>query len=761
MTTKSPGAQRSRTLWRLLVATVVTAVGLGLLPGAAPALAQTAPVPQTRSTASFCQDVPATNPFPDVSDTNTFAAQIRCLAAAEITQGQADGTYGPRQTVRRDQMATFVARMIDRAKALDVDGSLKALPAYDDTNRFTDTPDDSVHTPAINRLAAAGIVAGGPGGRPATEYGPGLDVTRAQMASFINRAIGHLTGDKLSSTSNYFTDLDRVPSDMRGDINGIASEGIATGPGDGRYLPSGTVRRDAMSAFLVRPLAYLEAEGEIRPVDAFPEASDGPVNGTGAAAQADDNAGAEVRTTSKGTGSFTACDITTTAVHADTVDSDRCFTYRYATGDTFTVDGEASDLAGFVAELSPVDDVTGTYARDGASTFSLRNEAPVPPATVTLEGTGSNRVTVTIAPSATPSVDAYEVQRSAPAPLLNSCSAPIGLTFTEVGEQPASTSGDTVFVDTTVEPETSYCYRVFAIDDGDVSTESTTAGPVETPSVSVAGAPRSMAVELGQGSTGSANRIDGGDSIAIAFNEAMAAPDSGDAVLVKDGDTNAQISCGSTNCTLNGAAQSVRGTTYGPNQVITIALTGTPVLVSGADTGIDVGATIYDERGFTDLESTRWDIDRSPALAIAAFTPAGPISTSVTFTNGGFASMLDVGDVIRLEFDQAMGPPDDGDSFTVRASTASGDGTEITCGPLGNATCALAEDTTAITVTITSSTLLVPLPAQITTQGSTNPTDSGYQSAEGVAWDLCRSTDLTVNTTEDTGDAGTIGCPAA
>ena len=445
-----------------------------------------------------------------------------------------------------------------------------------------------------------------------------------------------------------------------------------------------------MSAFLIRPLAYLEAEGEIRRLDAFPEAADGAINGTGAAAQAEANKGAEVRTTNKGTGSFAACDITALDAHVDTVDESRCFTYRYAEGDTFTVDGSDSDLEAFVAELSPYDDVTGTYAQDGASTFSLRNEAPLAPGTVTLEGTGSNRVTVTIAPSATPSVDAYEIQRSAPSPIVSSCS--VGVTFTKVGEQPASSSGSTIFVDTTVEPESEYCYRVFAIDDGDVSAASTTAGPVTTPAVSVAGSPQSVAIELRQG-PGSANRIDAGDSILIAFNEAMAAPASGDAILVRDSDTNALISCGSTNCSRNALPQTVRGTSYPANQVITITLSGNTTFVSGVDSGVDVGATIYDERGFTDLETNRWDIDRSPALTITTLHGTEP---GVDQRHGRptvvSPRLLDAGDVIRLEFDKDMAAPASGDSITVRPSGTTGSGTQITCGPLGNATCALTEN---------------------------------------------------------------------
>lgn len=761
--TKTSSAKRSRKGLRLLAGALAATAGLALLPSVAPVGAQTA-VPPPRSTAAFCEEVPATNPFPDVDDSNTFAAQIRCLAAAEITQGQANGNYGPRIEVSRDQMATFIARMIDKAKELDVDGTLKALPAYDGNNRFSDVADDSVHTPAINRLAAAGIVAGGPGGRPASEFGPSLDVTRAQMASFINRAIQHLTGDKLTTTvDDYFSDLDNVSAEQRADINGIASEGIATGPGDGTYRPRGTVRREAMSAFLVRPLAYLHAEGEIRRLDAFPEASDGPINGTGAATQGDTNKGAEVRTTAKGTSSFTACPITALDPHIDTVDEARCRTYRYATGDTFSVDGTSASLDAFVAQLSPYDDVTGTYARDGASTFSLRNEAPLAPGAVTLEGTGSNRVTVTIAPSATPGIDAYEVQRSAPSAVGSSCS--VGVTFTKVGEQPAAGDGNTIFVDSTVQPQTAYCYRVFAIDDGDPSTASVTAGPVTTPAASVAGAPKSVAIELRQPTApeqaSSPNKIDAGDTILIAFNEAMAAPNSGDAILVKDSDTNAQISCTSTNCSRNSAPQAVRGTMYPTNQVITIALMTNPSRIGGEDTGLNVDADIYDERGFTDVESNRWDIDGSPALTISTFAAPRPASTSVTVTNGaGFASQLDAGDVVRLEFDKEMAAPTNGDSFSFPPAFGETSSTNpnrsVRCGL--EATCALTSDTRVIEVTITSSTLQVALPAAIVAQGGANSNDKGYTSAANAPWDLCASPDLTVNTTKDTGDAGKVGC---
>ncbi len=140
------------------------------------------------------------------------------------------------------------------------------LAAFDASNDFTDVAADNVHLEAINRLAQAGITGGGPGGRPASEFGPGLPVTRAQMASFINRGHELLTGTALTTSADYFSDDDATVHESN--INGIASEGIAVGDGVAAYGPLAEITRAQMAAFVVRHLAVLEEAGHITPLPA-------------------------------------------------------------------------------------------------------------------------------------------------------------------------------------------------------------------------------------------------------------------------------------------------------------------------------------------------------------------------------------------------------------------------------------------------------------------------------------------------------------
>ncbi|HUF31679.1 MAG TPA: fibronectin type III domain-containing protein, partial [Acidimicrobiales bacterium] len=401
------------------------------------------------------------------------------------------------------------------------------------------------------------------------------------------------------------------------------------------------------------------------------------------------------------------------------------------------------DLAGFVAQLSPYDDVTGTYSSGGASTFSLRNEAPLAPAAVTLAATSGSSVNVTIQASATPSVDQYQIRRGPPA-TLTGCG---GATYTIIDTVKAAPTGDTTYVDGNVQPDSDYCYRVFSVDDGDVSSASVTAGPVTTPLQSADGAPVSLGVELRHDDDTKTDKIYNGDEILIAFNEAMAAPDDGDAIRISDANSAYQILCdtpnelSSSNCTRNSSAETVRGVSYGVNQVITV-VSANRTLLSGTDDGLlaDGTSKIYEHRGFTDVEGIAWSIPAG-GLTVATYSPDGPISTEATITNGGFAGEIDQGDVITLTFDQDMRAPDPGDFFKVQG--ASGPLTTITCGSSGTTCARSTSDPKVITVTITDAGFSVELPATITNQGGATPTigtpDKGFENLDRIAWDLVNS----------------------
>lgn len=114
---------------------------------------------------------------------------------------------------------------------------------------FSSTPRDhfvddegSQHEPAINRLAEAGVTGGCASGR----YCPSGGVTREQMASFISRAARLTEG----AGQNFFNDDDASPHEA--DIDRAAKAGITGGCRPARFCPTGLVTREQMVAFLHR-----------------------------------------------------------------------------------------------------------------------------------------------------------------------------------------------------------------------------------------------------------------------------------------------------------------------------------------------------------------------------------------------------------------------------------------------------------------------------------------------------------------------------
>jgi hypothetical protein len=163
--------------------------------------------------------------FSDLDGT-IHADAIRLVAEDGITRGYPDGTFRPREDVRRDQMATFLAAALQ----------LQPQPAD-----FPDVPADSVHAGGIGAIAAAGITRGFSDGT----YRPLDLVTRGQMATFL------ATGLDLPEGSSSFSD---VPAGYvhAASIAALADSGITAGFPDGTFRPNDLVKRDQMAAFLAR-----------------------------------------------------------------------------------------------------------------------------------------------------------------------------------------------------------------------------------------------------------------------------------------------------------------------------------------------------------------------------------------------------------------------------------------------------------------------------------------------------------------------------
>ncbi len=116
---------------------------------------------------------PTTKDYFTDDNGSVFEDNINALAASGITKGCTATAFCPTGYVTRGQMAAFLDRAL----------TLPAGPA----DRFEDD-DNSIFEASIDRLAAAGITSGC--NPPAnTNFCPHDRVTRAQMASFLSRAL--------------------------------------------------------------------------------------------------------------------------------------------------------------------------------------------------------------------------------------------------------------------------------------------------------------------------------------------------------------------------------------------------------------------------------------------------------------------------------------------------------------------------------------------------------------------------------------------
>ncbi len=162
-------------------------------------------------------------PFTDV---NEFVVAIEWLYTSGITTGCTATLFCPNGRVTRAQMAMFLDRAL-------------ALPGT--TTDYFDDDDGKTGEASINALAKAGIT----GGCGTRRFCPSLNVSRAQMAMFLDRALA-----LPNATTDYFDDDDGWTGEVS--INALAKSAITGGCGTRRYCPGSSVTREQMAAFLYR-----------------------------------------------------------------------------------------------------------------------------------------------------------------------------------------------------------------------------------------------------------------------------------------------------------------------------------------------------------------------------------------------------------------------------------------------------------------------------------------------------------------------------
>lgn len=163
--------------------------------------------------------------FDDVLVTNTHATAIVSLADRGITTGCTATSFCPAAHVSRAQLATFVTRA----------AQLPAGPS----GVFADV--SGIHQAGVDAAAAAGVT----NGCAPDRFCPDDRITRAQVASFLQRELG------LPDRTAPYRDVS--PGSIHaGAIGALAARGIILGGTDGLFRPDEPVTRAQMASFLTR-----------------------------------------------------------------------------------------------------------------------------------------------------------------------------------------------------------------------------------------------------------------------------------------------------------------------------------------------------------------------------------------------------------------------------------------------------------------------------------------------------------------------------
>lgn len=172
------------------------------------------------------------NPFTDVKQTSFYYEPVIWALDCGITNGVTPTTFAPAEPCNRGQVVTFLWRAAGCPE-----------PASDE-NPFTDVKEGKFYYKAVLWAVEEGITNGMGNGR----FAPGDPCTRAQVATFLWRALGKPDAE---SSAAAFSDV--VPGSFYCDAVAWAVEkGITNGMGNGKFQPGSSCTRGQIVTFLYR-----------------------------------------------------------------------------------------------------------------------------------------------------------------------------------------------------------------------------------------------------------------------------------------------------------------------------------------------------------------------------------------------------------------------------------------------------------------------------------------------------------------------------
>jgi hypothetical protein len=181
--------------------------------------------------------------FSDIASVQAWAGRaIEVIAAKGAIEGKKAGVFAPKDNVTRAEFAKMLTR------ALDLDNSLAK-------ESFADVADSNWAAPYIGAASKLGIIQG----RSASKFDPNAQITRAEMATMIARALKVTKGatdvaDVNAALAN-FKDASSISAALKAGVAFASSHEIVIG-NNGKFSPNASATRAEAAVMIYRAVNF-------------------------------------------------------------------------------------------------------------------------------------------------------------------------------------------------------------------------------------------------------------------------------------------------------------------------------------------------------------------------------------------------------------------------------------------------------------------------------------------------------------------------
>ena len=171
--------------------------------------------------------------FADVKTNAWYYQAVKYTAENGIFAGTGNGLFEPETAITRSMFLALMGRMY-------VDTTVEAPHAY------SDVPENSYYTAAVNAAAAKGILSFIEGDK----FCPNQPITREELVTVLKGSMANSGVDTSFTTASDFSDNASISTFAKDAVSWAAEKKIVAGMGDGTFAPQNTATRSQVAQIL-------------------------------------------------------------------------------------------------------------------------------------------------------------------------------------------------------------------------------------------------------------------------------------------------------------------------------------------------------------------------------------------------------------------------------------------------------------------------------------------------------------------------------